>query len=1128
MKRNSIKKRIMSIAFSVLVILATCVSSPIKVYADGVDIESKSFTMMTGGEATLKAGDELYDVEDPSKRLSVNELSLISVFNGTLTMSTNGTDVVIGNDALSVHIYGGGKLILLPMTMLKCSSFLWDVSDSSGISGLINVGGTFSIGDDIAADFTFNGSSLDANKIYVNKGNFTNNTSTTTTLINIHSDTTASNTKNMTATTVENDGTFTNSGTGILTTDHVANNSSFTNAAGGTINATKFESAGTVTNNGTISCEEATIAGKISGSGTFNVSDTLTIKKSDGETYYVDDGATVVFAEDLTQTGSLPTIITGPNTKISDKSHAANYYLKVGNGDAVTKEIQTYAGWADEIPASELYKDDPTVSSEGFPLYFYYGMDYDPADYYTVTRGGELSIGYQKKISSVEYEDLDEKPTEIGSYRPVVKLTATDTYRDMGTYFPAGGAGDPYDIKYLPKSSIKNNVPYATVSGDRYDGYDVPIYKDKAVFTAPEGFKFYDADLGDSDTLTVSSNYREDGLRSQLRVVGDDIKDTSNRNVKGAITESFYCYTGEFIVDTKAPVLVNAYDQDEENVTIDEKVTTVRARSLTLEIEDNILGDVMLDAVTVNGSEEGVTTGADGKKTVTLKMVLPGKKTYEVVAKDYVGHTSKWTINMEYLPTATPETPFTVSGTEGKNGYYTSDVTLVPAEGYKISADVNGTFTDTLIYKPEIDSVYLMDGAGLFTTPIAVDSYLIDKTMPAFSTGEDENGNKFEIVDGLEVHAKKLSLSVSDANLTAVTVNGEAVDITDGAAAIELVPETGQSGNYEIYAEDIAGNSIQATVTVEYLKDVATATVSVNDNYVGVKFEPALITNSDGTPEYYYKKVGSSDETYSTVLSGAEGKYEVQVRIPATDRFTAVTDEATFELSYLPAPETIFTITATEGKNDFYTSDVEINAPEGFLISSQAGGKYKASITYTEGMDKIYLMREDGALTGAIAFNEKYKIDKLSPEASKAGTLTNNKTLKTKLIDIKNGMSIYADTLDFSIFDENLATITINGETVEFNEKTAKILLDANNKTSKFNIVAEDKAGNTTSLSIVLKAAWLENNIIPSGAKITLEAGQVYNLEDGKWTVSGDSTVYYGGNSFCVDGSMDCVFSEAK
>ena len=37
---------------------------------------------------------------------------------------------------------------------------------------------------------------------------------------------------------------------------------------------------------------------------------------------------------------------------------------------------------------------------------------------------------------------------------------------------------------------------------------------------------------------------------------------------------------------------------------------------------------------------------------------------------------------------------------------------------------------------------------------------------------------------------------------------------------------------------------------------------------------------------------------------------------------------------------------------------------------------------------KIYLMRDDGALTGAIAFNEKYKIDKLTPEASKTGTIT--------------------------------------------------------------------------------------------------------------------------------------------
>ncbi|MBQ7706372.1 MAG: hypothetical protein IJT72_01170, partial [Lachnospiraceae bacterium] len=479
-------------------------------------------------------------------------------------------------------------------------------------------------------------------------------------------------------------------------------------------------------------------------------------------------------------------------------------------------------------------------------------------------------------------------------------------------------------------------------------------------------------------------------------------------------------------------------------------------------------------------------------------------------------------------PTATPETPYTVRGLEGKNGYYTSDVTLIPAEGYTISADVNGTFTDTIIYKPEIENVYLMDSAGLFTEPIAVGSYLIDKSKPQFTVGSDESGNTYDIADGLEVHAKSLSFSISDENLATVTVNGEAVDIAAGTAAVELVPEAGKTGNYEIYAEDIAGNNIQATLSVEYLKEVATASVSVDAEYVGQKISPVLSTNSDGEAKFFYKRVGASDDTYVSEEPAAEGEYVVQVRIPATEKFTAATKEGKFNLKYLTAPETAFSIKAVEGNNGFYKSDVELVAPNGFKIAGAADEKYKDSITYTEGMDKIYLMRDDGALTGAIAFNEKYKIDKLTPEASKTGTITNNKTLKTKLIEIKNGLSVYADTLDFSIFDENLMTITINGETVDFNEKTAKISLDANNTTSKFNIVAEDKAGNTASLSIVLKAAWLENNIIPAGAKITLEAGQVYNLEGGKWTVSGDSTVYYGGNKFCVDGSMDCVFTETK
>ncbi len=872
-------------------------------------------------------------------------------------------------------------------------------------------------------------------------------------------------------------------------------------------------------NSGTINCSGNFNYVSLSNTGTIDCNGTLTMNSNLGGTIVannliIDSSGNHESATSITVKESLAINIQNYQKTEKVINVSSDTAITTAEGTWINISIdgrdpvEVFGAYTNK-PASYFLKSNQVLSISESNVY--YGTEFDfPSKIIGIKENANLTYTFIDNDTEEIY-DANTVPTKQGEYSVRIQLSETTNYKEYDNNLG-------FSINYLdfPGTCTITQTPVEDDGDSKF--YNTPI-----TLRAPEGYEISLTDGDDSD-FTSTITLDEDGYR--MGVTG-----SFRRKDDGAETSpGGWLYTGYFLIDQTPPVILQdtAYDQDGVAISTEIKDgVTLNARTVTFEVNDTVpeFGPT-LNSVTVDGNDVHIDSDF-GIAEVTLKRLIPGKETHKIIAKDDLGNTSTWNITLKYLPTATPETPFTISGSEGKNGYYTSDITLTPATGYKISADVNGTFTDTLLYKSDMENVYLMDSAGLYTDPIPV-SFQIDKTKPQFTVGSDENGNSFEITDGLEVHAKKLSFSVSDTNLTAVTVNGEAVDIANGAALIELAPEAGKSGNYEIYAEDIAGNSKSATVSIEYLKDVATATVSLGDDFIGVNLVPALVTNSNGTPEYYYKKVGASDDTYSKELPNAIGEYQVQVRIPATESFTAVSAEDTFKLSYLTAPETAFTVSGTPGKNDFYTTDVELVAPKGFKISDSADGKYKTSITYKEGMDKIYLMRDDGALTGAIAFNEKYKIDKLSPEPSLKGTSTNNKTLKTKLIDIKNGLSVYADTLDFTIFDENLMTITINGETVDFNEKTAKISLDANNTTSKFNIVAEDKAGNTASLSVVLKATWLENNIIPAGAKITLEAGQVYNLEGGKWTVSGDSTVYYGGNSFCVDGTKDCVFSEAK
>ncbi|MBQ7706988.1 MAG: hypothetical protein IJT72_04320, partial [Lachnospiraceae bacterium] len=615
MKRNSIKKRIMCIVFSALVILATCATSSIKVYADGAYVDSLSF-MLSTGSAQLTPGAELHDYYDyETKTCLGNDLTSITVSGGSLTLSKDDSGNIFGNDNLSIHVYASGRLNLDSDTTLKCSYITWDTNGLSQIYGTVLIGSTLKLGeDDFTPNFTFDGSSLSANKIIVDKGSFTNagsSASVTTSSLESSSGTTVSNSNVMNATGITNNGTFINYGTATLTTDSFVNNGSITNSSGGVINATSFENAGTVTNNGTI-----------------NVSSSLIIKKSNGETYYVDDGATVIFDENLTQTSNLPTIITGPNTTITDVGHKASYKLKVGTGEV--KEITTGTGWADTIPAGELNKKQRSLSISGSAS-IYYGVEYTE-DFFTsqISDLDDVAIEFDGcTFQDVTNPDnpvtLTELPTNVGTYKVFTKIKATSEYRDCGTYFPA--IPDTFLISYFPSTELSEKCtlsaePVCTIGSSNYN-----LYKGGVKYIAPAGFSIsneLDGTYAKSITLEEGYNYGSDDIYYK-------------RDEDGATTNAVSYTAYPFLVDNSNPEIIYSSDQDGADVVIKEGTSTVRARSVSITIEDMVSDFSTIDSVTLNGSTDGVSIGSDGRVEVALKMILPGKKTYEIVATDLVG-----------------------------------------------------------------------------------------------------------------------------------------------------------------------------------------------------------------------------------------------------------------------------------------------------------------------------------------------------------------------------------------------------------------------------------------------------------------------------------------------------------
>ena len=148
-----------------------------------------------------------------------------------------------------------------------------------------------------------------------------------------------------------------------------------------------------------------------------------------------------------------------------------------------------------------------------------------------------------------------------------------------------------------------------------------------------------------------------------------------------------------------------------------------------------------------------------------------------------------------------PQTAFTPAGTEGKNGYFKSDVELTAPAGYKISATENGEYTDKIPYTDDLNTIYLKRDDGAKTSAITItDKPKIDKAAPTFnfSTGT--------VAEDSVMFIPSLVITVDDPNLKSLTLNGQSVDLTAVSGnVITLSPGWGTL-EVTVVAEDIAGN----------------------------------------------------------------------------------------------------------------------------------------------------------------------------------------------------------------------------------------------------------------------------------------------------------------------------------
>ena len=670
---------------------------------------------------------------------------------------------------------------------------------------------------------------------------------------------------------------------------------------------------------------------------------------------------------------------------------------------------------------------------------------------------------------------------------------------------------------YMDITEVSPTGQYVTVSGV-VDGVYVP---GSLTITPPSGFQISCSHAGDvSNTYVDSLTLTEENLGDGWGNVNYDAYFSFKRLSDGAVTndifissDALYPFFGDLLFDSESPEI---YGYDAETVEITDG-STIYSDEFTLTVSDRTL-----EKVVVNGETH---TGGDFSEQ-------DDNRTYYWEDFDLdAGESKQITVSATDILNRTTSVSFTLKSTmlgDGISATVTVASPLYYGDSYEPVVKVNGTdepYTYELTYDGEETEKPTSVGEHTVTALISFDNY-------------PEDYLDCEYTYLISQKAPTSSVSVPDVML-GVDYTPSLTTDSDGRADASFFykPAGDPDTSYSQTKPTAAGTyTCMASIpeTENYLSDTCTtnftigpkeasASVSVGTVYAGTSYVPSVVTNSDGLPNatYEYKEKNAPDSSYTTKQPTAAGNYVVRVTIPATLRFKQVVCKADYSINYLPAPANPYSFTGTSGNNGFFTSDVTLNAPDGYQISADINSQFTSSIAYSDDLNVVYLKRNsDGALTAAVPLSTRPQIDKEAPKIM---------STSKPLID---GSALFSDNLIISVTDDNLLSLTVNGKAVNLTAQGGTLTLSPGNGIKIFEIVAEDKAGNINTIEITLMASWLESRIIPADLRLPLDPGEGYTLDLGTWVVTDengneDTTVYNGGVQIFVNGKGEYIFRKA-
>ena len=437
-----------------------------------------------------------------------------------------------------------------------------------------------------------------------------------------------------------------------------------------------------------------------------------------------------------------------------------------------------------------------------------------------------------------------------------------------------------------------------------------------------------------------------------------------------------------------------------------------------------------------------------------------------------------------------PENPYTLSGTEGTNGWYTSDVTITPPAGYTVSSTLAGEYAGSLTISESPTgnvTIYLKNQQGQMTDAITVSEEIkIDQDDPEITaTGDTANYLQSDTVT--------ISASDGTSGVAKVAVRkdgGDFEEITDSYSYTVT-----ENGSYTFRVTDHAGRT--AVTTLEYDKlDAKTPVVTIDattggKTYTGgtwtnktITLTPENSTENLGETTYQYRVDNGEWQTYTspvvvaanTVADGAV--YTFQATSASGVKSAEVSITAKRDADAPSGDITIGDENILQSLDDiafelFYNQNVEMTISGTDALSGVASIQYYRS---TEILAKETLEGQDDWAEYADELQETAKDAEKFVYYVKVTDNAGNVALfgakgvtfdltAPKIEGVENDATYYT-TQKATVTDANLASVTLNDAPASLENN---LLTLTGNMEAAYTIKAVDKAGNEREITVFMK-----------------------------------------------------------